>query len=120
MVLLFLMAGQAVLAGTGVDNALGGLDNTAKKGGIKASQTNLPTIIGGVVGAVLALVGGIFFLLILYAGFNWMMAQGQEEKITKAKETIFGAVLGLLVILGAYAITTLAARLFSEALGMPK
>ena len=121
MVLLFLALGQMALAETGVDKALGGLDNTATGGGIKpTTDKNLPTIIGGVVGAVLALVGVIFFLLILYAGFNWMMAQGQEEKITKAKETIFGAVLGLLVILGAYAITTLAARLFSEALGMPK
>ena len=46
-----------------------------------------------------------------------MMAQGKEEQVVKAKETIFHAVLGLIVILGAYAITTLAARLFSNALG---
>lgn len=118
MVLLFLMAGQAVLAtSSGVTNALGGLNSTATGGGIPATQSELPVIIGKVVGAVLALVGVIFFLLILYAGFNWMMAQGQEEKIEKAKGTIFSAVLGLIVILGAYAITTLAAMLFKDALG---
>jgi len=123
IVLLFLVvASEALATAPAVNNALGGLDNTATGGGIKTStsQTDLPTIIGGVVGAVLALVGVVFFLLILYAGFNWMMAQGQEEKITKAKETIFSAVLGLIVVLGAYAITTLAADLFGEALGMPK
>ena len=117
MVLLFLVLGQMALASAGVDNALGGLDNTAEKGGVKSTTTELPIIIGKVVGAVLALVGVIFFLLILYAGFNWMMAQGKEEQIEKAKGTIFSAVLGLIVILGAYAITTLAAMLFKDALG---
>lgn len=119
MVLLFLIAGQVVLAETGVEKATNGLETTAKGGyGSLPAETNLPTIIGGVVGAALALVGVVFFLLILYAGFNWMMAQGKEEQVTKAKDTIFAAVLGLIVILGAYAITTLAARLFSDALGM--
>ena len=121
MVLFFLILGQAVLAapGAALTNTLDGLDKTATGGGVKPTvEKNLPTIIGGVVGGILALVGVIFFLLILYAGFNWMMAQGDEAKITKAKDTIFSAALGLIVILGASAVTTLTARLFSEALGL--
>lgn len=120
VVFLFLAAAQLVLAAdTGVDKALGGLDSTAAKGGIKASQTDLPTIIGKVVGAALALVGVVFFLLILWAGFGWMTAKGNEEEINKAKGTIITATLGLIVILGAYAITNLVAFIFSEALGVP-
>ncbi|OGF31063.1 hypothetical protein A3H09_01220 [Candidatus Falkowbacteria bacterium RIFCSPLOWO2_12_FULL_45_13] len=67
-------------------------------------------------GAALAFVGVIFFLLILWAGFGWMLAKGNEQKITEAKETIITAVLGLIVILGAYAITALIAMIFSNAL----
>jgi hypothetical protein len=103
-------------AETGVDKALGGLDSTARAGGIEG-QTDLPSIIGKVVGAILAFLGAVFFGLILWAGMGWMLAKGNEEEITKAKETIFGAVLGIMVVLGAYAITRLIAFIFSNALG---
>jgi len=116
MACLLLMPIQLVLAAdpavTGVNSALGGLNNTANAGGVKTATTDLPTIIGQVVGSVLAFVGVIFFLLIVWAGFGWMLAKGNEEEIKKAKDTIFAAVLGLIVILGAYAITNLIAEIF--------
>ena len=118
MAWLSLMPVQMVLAAepTGVDKAKSGLEVTAKAGGVQASQTDLPTIIGKIVGAVLAFVGVIFFCLILWAGFGWMLAKGNEEEIKQAKETIFSAVLGLMVILGAYAVTRLIALIFNNAL----
>lgn len=113
-----------VLAGepaSGVNQVLDGLKTTGEKGlGAKDNKLyptgGLPEIIGKVVGAILAFVGVIFFCLILWAGFGWMLAKGNEEEINKAKEVIFGAVLGLIVILGAYAITNLVAMIFSNAL----
>lgn len=118
-ILSFLVVAQVALAvAPGVIKAQGGLDNTAETGGFKvgATETDLPTIIGKVVGAVLAFVGVAFFCLILWSGFGWMLAKGNEEEITKAKDTIFGAVLGLMVVLGAYAITYLMSMIFSNAL----
>lgn len=48
---------------------------------------------------------GVFFLaLIVYAGIRWMLARGEEEEITKAKNIIKGALLGLIVILLSYGI----------------
>lgn len=116
--LSLLVSAQVVLAEEkGVDKATKGLEATAKGGyGVLPAETNLPIIIGKVVGAILAMVGVIFFCLILWAGFGWMLAKGNEEEIGKAKETIFSAVLGLIVILGAYAITNLVAMIFSNAL----
>ena len=114
--LLLILVGQTTWAATGVDNALGNLDVTANKGGIQSSTTDLPTIIGRVIGVALALVGVIFFLLILWAGFGWMLAQGDEEKVKQAKETIITATLGLIVIFGAYAITVFISSIFSQAL----
>ena len=116
--LSLLVSAQMVLAADkGVDKATKGLEVTATGGyGALPAETNLPAIIGKVVGAILAFVGVIFFCLILWAGFSWMLAKGNEEEITKAKDTIFSAVLGLIVILGAYAITKLVAIIFTNAL----
>jgi len=68
------------------------------------SETGLSTITGAVVGAVLALVGVIFLALMVYAGYNWMTARGEEEKVEKAKDTITRAFIGIIIVVGAYAI----------------
>jgi len=47
----------------------------------------------------------LFLTYLLYAGYHWMTAQGDEKKVDKAKDTITRAVIGLIVTVGAYAIT---------------
>jgi len=76
------------------------------------SETGLSTITGAVVGAVLALVGVIFLALMVYAGYNWMTARGEEEKVEKAKDTITRAFIGLIIVVGAYAIWSFAFNQF--------
>lgn len=66
---------------------------------------DIPTIIGKVVGAGLAFVGVLFFILMIYGGLLWMTAQGNEQQVTKAKDLIIAAVVGLIIVLSAYAIT---------------
>jgi len=68
--------------------------------------TSVPQIVGGIVGAGLSLIGIVFFLLILYAGFLWMTALGNATKADKAKEIMEAAAIGLVIVLSAYAITT--------------
>jgi lysylphosphatidylglycerol synthetase-like protein (DUF2156 family) len=68
------------------------------------SETGISTITGAVVEAVLVLVGVIFLVLMIYAGYNWMTARGEEEKVEKAKDTITRAFIGLIIVVGAYAI----------------
>ncbi len=62
-------------------------------------------VISLVVKAFLGILGIIFLVLIISAGYNWMTAQGNEEKITKAKDTLKTAIIGLIIIVSAYAIT---------------
>ncbi|MDO8592851.1 MAG: hypothetical protein Q7R92_03750 [bacterium] len=66
---------------------------------------DLPNLIKDVVSVFLSLLGIIFLVLIIYAGYNWMTAQGDDEKVTKAKNTLTRAIIGLIIILAAYAIT---------------
>ncbi len=53
----------------------------------------------------LGLLGIIFIILIVYAGYIWMMAQGNEEDIEKAKKIIRNSIIGLIIIIAAYSIT---------------
>ena len=63
-------------------------------------------IIPGVIKALLGLSGIVFLAVLMHAGFLWMTAQGNSEQLDKAKSSLVNSALGLIVILGAYAITT--------------
>lgn len=83
-----------------------GLKTTADVGyGEDKYQTDVPGTIGKVIGAVLAFVGIVFLILVIYGGFMWMFARGNEQEVTKARDLIISAVVGLIIVLAAYAIT---------------
>lgn len=65
----------------------------------------LPEIIGGIIQTALSILGIIAAILIIYAGYVWMTARGKEERVTKAKETLEAAIIGLVIIMAAYALT---------------
>lgn len=75
-------------------------------GGFSGSY-RMSEIIGTAVQAVLGLMGTIFLVLMLYAGYHWMTARGEEEKVTIAKDTITRAIIGLIIVVGSYAIWAL-------------
>lgn len=64
----------------------------------------LSNVIGFVIQGALGLIGAIFLILMLYAGYNWMTARGEEEKVTKAKDTLTRAIIGIIIVVGSYAI----------------
>jgi len=75
-----------------------------------AGQTNLGTkpigqVIAEIVRIFLSVLGSIAVILLLYAGFLWMTAGGEEDKIEKAKKLIYNGVVGLVIILSAYTIS---------------
>ncbi|MDO8261366.1 MAG: hypothetical protein Q7T50_07820 [Candidatus Magasanikbacteria bacterium] len=68
--------------------------------------TSIPTAIGKVIGVGLSFLGIIFMLLIIYGGFMWMFSRGNDQAVSKAKEVIKTATIGLVIVLSAYAITS--------------
>lgn len=88
------------------------LDKLQKVGGFAGydsagtSEATLLDLVGMTIGIGLGLLGVIFVILIIIAGYNWMMAAGDQEKITKAGSTIRNAIIGLLIVVAAYAIWT--------------
>jgi hypothetical protein len=77
---------------------------TAEAAGF-ANPQSLPAIIGALIGTFLSLIGVIFLCLIIYGGFLWMTAAGNESKVLKAKKLLTESVIGLIIILASYAIT---------------
>jgi len=68
------------------------------------ASTDLRVIIIRIINTVLALLGVIAVSLIVYAGFIWMTSGGDDGKVATAKKIIINAVIGLVVILSAFAI----------------
>lgn len=62
-------------------------------------------IIARVIFIALSILAIVFIILIIIAGYQWMTAGGNDEQISKAKKNISNAVIGLVIILSAYAVT---------------
>jgi hypothetical protein len=81
-------------------------DNLGATGGFFGDPTiNLPQFIGNLIKFLLTLIGSVFMLLIVYAGFLWMTAGGNTEQVKKAAQTMRNSVIGLLIIIVSYALT---------------
>ncbi len=52
----------------------------------------------------------IAVVMIIYAGFVWLTAAGNEDNVDKAKKIISAAVIGLIVVLLAWAIVIFVSR----------
>jgi len=76
-----------------------------KSGFAAVTSSSFAGIVAVVIQAFLGLLGVIFLVLMITAGYKWMTASGNEEKMTEAKETIWRAVIGLIITVSAYAIT---------------
>jgi hypothetical protein len=102
LLVVFLAVATPVLAQYGL-NETGVAAGLVQKGGEPPSITS---IIATVINVLLGLVGVGFFVLLTYAGVIWLTAQGDAKKVDEAKTTMKNAVIGLIVVLAAYAIST--------------
>ncbi len=75
------------------------------------AQTGLGTkdiraTIAGLISVIMGFLGIVAVIIILLGGFMWMTAGGNEEKVGKAKKLIVSGIIGLVIVLSAYAIAT--------------
>ena len=88
-----------------------GLDTAANTAGSLKSpgtsaNTALANEIGLIVGVLLSFLGVIFLLLMIAGGLMWMTAGGNDSKVKTARSLLVAAIVGLIIVLSAYAITT--------------
>jgi hypothetical protein len=69
-------------------------------------ENALLNMIGNIINVILGFLGVILLIYILYAGFLWMTAGGDKGKVETATAMIRNAIIGLVIIVAAYAIST--------------
>ncbi|MBT3538601.1 hypothetical protein HOF40_03420 [Candidatus Parcubacteria bacterium] len=66
----------------------------------------------------LGLMGAAFTYLFVYSGYHMITSHGEEEKITRARKTMQGAVIGLMLTLMAFSIAYFVGRRVTEVTGV--
>ncbi|RMH01563.1 MAG: hypothetical protein D6706_01670 [Chloroflexi bacterium] len=87
------------------------------------AQTDLPNVpisilVARIIRIFLSILGVIATVLIIYGGFLYMTAGGDDAKVKKAKRVLQQTVIGLLIIISSYAITTFILNALLDAMGL--
>ncbi len=69
-------------------------------------QADLKDTIGQLIRVLLGFLGVVAVVIILLGGFKWMTAGGNDEKVGEAKRLIIAGIIGLAIILSAFAIAS--------------
>lgn len=72
--------------------------------GLQASDPR--AVAARIINVALGFLGIIAVVIVLYGGFMWMTAAGNEERISKAKQILTAGVIGLVIIVMAWAIAS--------------
>lgn len=73
-------------------------------------DADLKTTVLNIIRWLLGIMTLIAVVMIIYAGFVWLTAAGNEDNVDKAKKIISAAVIGLIVVLLAWAIVIFVTR----------
>jgi hypothetical protein len=70
------------------------------------TNVDIRVTIAKIIRIVLGLLGTVALLIVLYGGFTWMTAAGEADKVDKAKKILTSGVIGLVIIVSAFAIVS--------------
>lgn len=97
-----------------VDTASGGTNPTGLREGLEAfrgedsglnTEGTLIGFIANIIRWILGILGTVFFVIVVLQGYIYMTAGGDSSKTATAAGAIGNAVVGLLIIMGAFLIT---------------
>ncbi len=69
-------------------------------------DAGLVETISSIIRIALGFLGVMAVVIILLGGFKWMASGGNDEKVKGAKKLIFSGIIGLVIVLSAYAIAS--------------
>lgn len=93
-----------------------GLNYAGEIGLQQASESDPRVMAASIVKYLMTFLGIIAVVVILLGGFKWMTAAGNEDKVGEAKKLIIAGIIGLIIILAAYAIVTFVFQITTSAL----
>lgn len=101
LALLFAIAFAPKMVGAQSNDIFG--INYGKDTGL--GQTDPRQTVALIIRIFMGFLGTISIVIILMGGFKWMTAAGNDEKVSEAKKLIAAGIIGLIIILSAFAIT---------------
>lgn len=81
-----------------------------------STERSLDDLIGSVIRVILASLGSIFLVLMVLAGNEWMRAAGNQDKIRSSQKKIASLLIGLVLVLSAYALSYWISSIFARVL----
>ena len=100
----------------GLSAVKSGMNTTASVAGLE-TKGDLPTIAGRVISQGLTIVGVLLVIYLLYGGFYWMTARGEEAKVKTAVGIIRNALTGIVIIALAFVVADWVVGSLSNATG---
>jgi len=80
-----------------------------------AGGGSIESVVPRIINIVMSVLAIIAVVIVLIGGFMWMTAAGNEERVGKAKKVLVAGVIGLAIILAAYAIASFVIRSLATA-----
>ena len=81
-----------------------------------APINNIIVVIRGIIQLILIIAFVIAFIMLIIGGLRWILAGGDEKSVEKARNTITAALIGLVIVLVAYAIIRIVEVFFNVTL----
>lgn len=69
------------------------------------SNGDIAVFAGNIIKALLSLLGVIVLIFMVYGGYLWMASGGNEQMVKKSKDILFNTIIGLIIVIAAFAIT---------------
>jgi heme/copper-type cytochrome/quinol oxidase subunit 2 len=110
LIIILIVLGLSILTlsakAEGVASEIVGQMNVGASSAQLGSQASLQMTVIGVINIILSVVGIVFVALLVFGGFKYFNSQGQEEKAKEGMSVITAAIIGLVIILLSYSITS--------------
>ncbi len=112
-----LIFGSQPLHAAAGDTLLEGLDTTAEEAGFdpEGTEADATALVANFVNVLMTISGIVFLLIIVYGGFLYMTAGGQEDRIKKAKRMLVSGIIGVIIITSSFAISFYVFQKLAEA-----
>lgn len=84
---------------------------------LNLGSTDPRLIVSNLIGSAMGYLGIIVVVIVLWAGFKWMVSGGDDAKVADAKKTLVSLIIGLTIILSSYSIINFVIKSVTSATG---
>lgn len=69
-----------------------------------ATSKSIPEFLGTIISYAMGIIGSLALVMFIYGGATWMLSGGNQDQVSKGKQTVIWAALGIGLIFTAYAL----------------